>query len=316
MKKNIKRSALFCVSLLLSISFMSCHQINDNPQQMGQETQSKNSESITTVNQESTQEKITEITQELNQFEQTGSLNNDKCSLSIIGIEPENLLGYTIKVNLENKSQDTSYQFTIESAAINGIQCNPGFIQEVSAGQNIDVDISFPTIVLEENGIHDFTDFQMIFRVIDSQNAKEQIIAREMFHVYPKGKNNKTKYIRQPNSQDKVIIDNDMVQLIVLGYRMDDLWGYTVDMFLVNKSGQDATFSIHDAVVNGAVIDPGYAISMPADTCAFTSVSWPEEILLQNNITDVKNIELLFSGYDSNDIKEGNFIDQKITLTP
>lgn len=60
------------------------------------------------------------------------------------------LRGYTLKAQLENKSTEKTYMFSVESASINGVQCDPMFASEVAAGKKANEEINFSTDTLEE----------------------------------------------------------------------------------------------------------------------------------------------------------------------
>lgn len=42
---------------------------------------------------------------------------------------------------------------------------------------------------------------------------------------------------------NNVIIDNDYVTVIVTGYEDDEIWGYTANLFLLNKTDKTVMFS-------------------------------------------------------------------------
>lgn len=106
-------------------------------------------------NEESTENDNTE-----NQivFEEVVAIDNAECAVKITEIDPDNMWGYTLKAQLENKSTEKTYMFSVESASINGVQCDPMFASEVAAGKKANEEINFSTDTLEENGIVEYTD--------------------------------------------------------------------------------------------------------------------------------------------------------------
>ena len=104
-------------------------------------------------NEESTENDNTE-----NQivFEEVVAIDNAECAVKITEIDPDNMWGYTLKAQLENKSTEKTYMFSVESASINGVQCDPMFASEVAAGKKANEEINFSTDTLEENGIVEF----------------------------------------------------------------------------------------------------------------------------------------------------------------
>lgn len=112
-------------------------------------------------NEESTENDNTE-----NQivFEEVVAIDNAECAVKITEIDPDNMWGYTLKAQLENKSTEKTYMFSVESASINGVQCDPMFASEVAAGKKANEEINFSTDTLEENGIVEYTDIGVATR--------------------------------------------------------------------------------------------------------------------------------------------------------
>lgn len=249
-------------------------------------------------------------------FTEIVAVDNDECTIKITDIDPDNLWGYTLKVQLENKSVEKTYMYSVESASINGVQCDPFFATEVAAGKKSNNEISFTDSDLEDNGIGDYTDIELTFRVYDSDDWMADEIARETVHVYPYGEDKATIFVRETQANDNVIIDNDYVTVIATGYEDDAIWGYTVNLFLLNKTDKDIMFSVDEASVNGYMADPFYATEVAAGKCAFSSMSWSDTTLEDNNITTVEEIEFKFRAYDSDNWFGDDFANETITLKP
>lgn len=100
------------------------------------------------------------------------------------------------------------------------------------------------------------------------------------------------------------------------GYEDDEIWGYTANLFLLNKTDKTVMFSVDDASVNGFMADPFYATSVSAGKCAFSSMAWSDTTLEENGITEVEEIEVLFRAYDADDFMGEDFANEVITLNP
>lgn len=249
-------------------------------------------------------------------FEEITVADNEECSIKITGIDADDVFGYSLKLNLENKSADKTYMFSVTEAAINGVKSDPFFAQEVTAGKKSNSDINFSDSALSENGITDFTDIELSFRVYDNDDWTADAVAEETVHVYPYGEDKATVFKRQPQSTDNIILDNEYVTVTVTGYENDSIWGYTLNLFLENKSDKNIMFSVNDASVNGYMLDPFYAESVVAGKCAFSSMSWPNTTLEENGITDVNNIEFTLRVYDNDDFSANDLANEVITLNP
>lgn len=71
-------------------------------------------------NEESTENDNTE-----NQivFEEVVAIDNAECAVKITEIDPDNMWGYTLKAQLENKSTEKTYMFSVESACFLYADC-------------------------------------------------------------------------------------------------------------------------------------------------------------------------------------------------
>ena len=274
-----------------------------------------NSSDQTTPEQEET-EKVEESNKDEITFTEMVAVDNEECSIKITGIEPDNMWGYTVKALLENKSADKTYMFSVKSATINGVHCDPFFASEVAAGKKANEEINFPDSELKEHGITEYTDIELTFRVYDSNDWMADAVAEETIHVYPYGEEKAEKYVREAQPSDNVILDNDYVTVIVTGYEEDEIWGYTVNLFLLNKTDKNIMFSVDEASVNGFMADPFYAESVSAGKCAFSSMSWSDTTFEENGITEVETIEFILRAYDNDDWSADDFTNETITLNP
>lgn len=276
---------------------------------------SSGSESTTPSESEATTPSESEPTEGPATFEEITVVDNDECAIRITEVDPDNRRGCTLKVNLENKSTDKTYMFSVIGASVNGVQADPFFASEVAPGKKSVDSISFSNADLKENSI-DFTDIELIFRVYDSNDWSADEVARETVHVYPYGESKAELFERVPQSTDNVIVDNEYVTATVIGYEKDDIWGYEVLLFLQNKTDTEVMFSVDEASVNGFMVDPFWATSVLPGKCAFSSISWSNNSLEESGITKVEEIEFVFEADDNNDWMADDFANETITLHP
>ena len=249
-------------------------------------------------------------------FEEMTVVDNEYCTIKITEIIPDDMWGYTLKLFLENKSSDVTYMFAGESAAINGIEIEPFFASEIAPGKKANEEIILLDTELTENGVIEYTDIELSFRVYDTNDWMADAVAEESVHIYPYGEANATAYGRQPQPDDHVIIDNENVTVIVTGYDQDGLWGYTVNLFLVNKTDTTVMFSAEEVSVNGFMLDPFYASSVSAGKSEFSSMSWFDTDFEDNGIENVENIELTFRAYNEDDWSADDYANEMISLVP
>ena len=234
-------------------------------------------------------------------FEEVTVVENEHCVIKVKGIS-DTILGLSLKIELENKSQDKTFMFSISELSINGIECSSLYAEEVAATKKA---ISNATILvdsLEEAGVTEYTDIKIQFRVYDTNDWFSDDIALESVHIYPLGEEKAVKYTREDKAADIVIIDNEYVKAVITGYHNDIIWGYSAKLYVENKTDSTAMFSVDEASVNGFMADPFFAHTLAADTCAFTDISWSSSTLEDLGITkpneEITNIEFVFKAQD------------------
>ncbi len=249
-------------------------------------------------------------------FEPFTAVDNDECSIRITSLENDSFFGYCVNVQLENKSESKTYMFSLSNASIDGVDCTATLAEEVTPGKQANDKIYFLDSDLTENGLADYTDLELTFRVYDTDDWLAEDVAKETVHVYPYGEANASRFVREARETDYVILDNEYVTAIVTGYEEDALFGYTVKLFLVNKTDTVVMFSVEDASVNGLMLDPFYAKSVSAGKCAFSEMDWYDSAFEENGIETVENIEFTFRAYNYEDWLADDYANESITLTP
>ena len=249
-------------------------------------------------------------------FEEIIVVDNAECTIKVTGIDKDNMWGYTLKVFLENKSADKTFMYSIISAAVNGVDSDPMFATEVAAGKKSNEEITFMSDDLDIAGIDDFTDIELNFRVYDTNDWATEDVAQASIHVYPYGEENAVRFTRTGQAEDIVLVDNEYATVIVTGCEWDDIWGYSVCLFIDNKSNSSIMVTADEVSVNGYMVDPFYADSISAGNCGFSSISWFEDDLAENGITDIENIEFILRGYDENNWMADDLFNTNIILTP
>ena len=117
-------------------------------------------------------------------------------------------------------------------------------------------------------------------------------------------------------TNDNLINDNEYVTVTVIGYEKDDIFGYTAELYLVNKSDKNVMFSADEVSVNGYMIDPLFATSVLAGKCAFASMTWFESALEENEISNVEEIEFKLRAYNNDNWFGDDFANVPVVLNP
>ena len=256
-----------------------------------------------------------EVTQPAIVFEETVLVDNEHCTFKITAIEENNLLGYTLKAFLENKTEK-ELMFSLSNVSVNGFMCDPLWASTVSAGMKANENIRFSESDFLSNHISQVTEIQFALDVYDSNDWNAAHLVSETFTLYPMGEEAVQSYARQPLDTDILLFDDSNCSMIVTGFEPDSTWGYTVNVYLENKTDKTLMFTVGDAAVNGFMCDPIWAKTVAPGKRSNTAINWFQSALEENGITQVESISLPISVYDANDWMAEHLIDETFTLNP
>ena len=113
-----------------------------------------------------------------------------------------------------------------------------------------------------------------------------------------------------------VLVDNEQFTVKITGIDPKGFWGYTLKVFIDNKTDKELMFSTDDVSVNGFMCDPFWAVSVAAGKKANEEISFSEGDFEKNGIKTVEEIVFTLSVYDSNDILADNLLEQTFTVKP
>ena len=234
--------------------------------------------------------------------------------IAVTGSDPEGMWGYKLDVFLENKT-DRELCFMINDACINGLMMDPLYQTILSPGQSSDEEVEWFQSSLDEAGITDVTDIELEWVVYDSQDWSADFLLEEKFHYYPLGEDAVQPFVREAKDTDQVLVDNDVCTIIAVKSEMDELWGYQIHLYIINKSDHGLTVGIDEAAINGEPCDPYWATMIYQDRAAFDAVTWGTTFLEAAGIDKVESAELPFIIMNSDDYSQDE-IRETVTYTP
>lgn len=291
--------AAFC------LSFAAC-----SPDSSGETAATDPSQTVTTTPGSSAAKPQEQI-----KFQETVLVDNEDMLVKINDVKNDTVWGYTLKVQIENRT-DQDLMFTLNDVSVNGYMCDPFFATTVTAGMKANKDISFSTDSFQEIGIENVTDIAFELRVYDSKNIADDELVEEDFVIYPMGKDAAKDYPRESQEGDIVLFDNEQCTMIVTGFDPDSIWGYSANVYLVNKTDDTLMFSVGDAAVNGFMCDPYFAVSVAPGKKSITAISWSKDALRDNGITNVEELTLPIRVYETDNWLGDDLINETFTVKP
>ncbi|MBR3397152.1 MAG: hypothetical protein IKG70_04795 [Lachnospiraceae bacterium] len=242
-------------------------------------------------------------------------IDNDECAVTVTDLDPEGDWGYTVSVELENKSKDMKYEYSIDRIFVNGLEASGYLYEDVAAGKKAMAEIELDSDQLSEYGIDEFTDIEIKLRVQDADDWSADPAAEETFHIYPFGEEKAEKYVREAQASDIVLADENGITAIITDQWMDDIWGFTLEIYIVNNTDKVVRLSTDDSSINGYMSEPSFYVIVYPGKSAFKTMSWSTSELEKNKITDIEEVEFVLSAEDYDDYSADPLITKTITLS-
>ncbi|MBO5375592.1 MAG: hypothetical protein J6A52_01935 [Bacilli bacterium] len=209
-------------------------------------------------------------------------------------ISYDNWSGPEIKVLIENNSSEN---VTIQARkfSINGIMMDPTFSAEVNAGKKANDTISIFSSDLEAAQITTIKDIEFGLDVFNSDSWND-IFKQEGIKLETNAKD----YVQKYNTDGKLVVDQNNIKIYVLKKDdKDSFWGADIYVYIENNSSQDITVQARDVSIDGFMIDPTFSSDVSAGKKAYDTITFHESDLKDNDITDIKEIELKFDVFNA-----------------
>lgn len=301
----LQKTISILLALILTLSLAACGSQSAAPTEPGPT--------------DSVQDQLTETTQATQPpaitFRETVLVDNETCLFKITAIEDDSIWGYTLKAYLENRSQQ-NLMFSLNGTSVNGFMCDPFWAAEVTPGMKANEEISFSDTALSECGITSITDITSTLVIYDADNYSGEYLVSETFTLYPMGQEAVQPYVRTAVEGELVLFDNDSAAMIVTGTKNDSIWGYSLTVYLENRTDKALMFSASDVSVNGFMCDPYWATEVTPGKRAITTISWLPGTLEDNGITDVESIVMPITVYDPANWMADPILEETFTIQP
>lgn len=133
----------------------------------------------------------------------------------------------------------------------------------------------------------------------DSQTGKSEPVKQEQTASTAKEDNAK-----ESQSIDKVIYDKDGIKITAKGIEKTVL-GTKLKLAVENNTDKACTIQARDVSLNGIMVDGIFSADIAAGKKANDGIEFLGSTLKENDITDIKDVELKFHIFDSADLLSG-----------
>ena len=244
-------------------------------------------------------------------------LDNELFSITAKSIDEDSEYGYAVHLLIENKSPDKTYTFGIQKGQVNGVEVDPYTIIFINPGKKANITVFIEN--LKEYGIEEYTDIELIVNVTEGKYTyDEPYTMSESIHIYPYGKENAGKFVYEAKAGDQVLVDNEYVTVIYTGDNKENELGYSINLYIVNKTDKDITVSGDDMSINGYMVGADFFKDVSAGKVSLSNIQWYEETFKENDIDESKinDIEFSLDIYPPENIEAEHFFNGMLKITP
>ncbi len=245
--------------------------------------------------------------------------DTDECAMYVTGFEGDGETGFTMTVRFENKTDDLTLMFSTDNESLNGWMISSLCAESVTPKSTAIEMLSWRASKLEGYGFTDITEVGFLARVYDYNDWSADDLVKDYFEIYPLGEAAAEETASEPiayESDAEPLIDTDDIAVGLLGYEGDATEGFTVDLFLENKTDVTMMVATQDESINGWMADPLCAKQIAPVKKMMAEVSWSKSTLADFDFDGITDIEFTLRAYDYNDWFADDFVQEKLDFYP
>jgi hypothetical protein len=231
-------------------------------------------------------------------------VNNDELAIIILDTYVDRIWGYTMLTYIENKTLDKELMFSLQDVVVNGYNIHSFWASSLLPKTKTVTTINLSESDMELSGITTVDKIELYMRVYDNNDWFADDLIDTKYTIYPTGlSESEIESPDRPRSDGEyIVIDNEYVTFIIVDTYIDSIWGYTLVVFIENKTDDlELMFNWEDVFVNGIEIDPYWATSIVPDSKAIVTINFDESDFEDHQIVTVQTISFLLEVYDDND---------------
>ncbi|MGM9942315.1 MAG: hypothetical protein ACI32N_10075 [Bulleidia sp.] len=285
MKKNCKALAMILCLTLSGTMTLGCGS-SDSGKDISGVTNS-DSETDTTGNHQETGSAVT--------IEEQVLYEGNDIRITATGIE-DGLFGTDLKLLIENNS-DQSITVQARNSNVNGFMVDTLMSADVAADKKANDSLTFETSGLKDCGIDSVATMEFTFHIMNA-DTWEDIADTDTIVV---NTSIASTYVQNVDDSGEVLVDSNGIKIVGKGLSADDsIWGPGVILYIENNTDRNLTIQSRDVSVNGFMVETIMSEEVVAGKKAMSAVQFLSSDLESNSITDITDVELYFTIFDSN----------------
>ncbi|NLL91734.1 MAG: hypothetical protein GX222_04860 [Ruminococcaceae bacterium] len=234
--------------------------------------------------------------------------DDDDLTITVTEVGESDYGDVLVKLLVENKSDDNMILYS-EETIYNGYMIKSYWYAEVAAGKKSNTEMTFYEDDLLMAGVGSAD--EIVFKLVGYSDDYEEDYLDDYFVIYPTGLDAGSVIYpeRAPVKGETVLVDNDALTVIIESADPDGLWGYTLQIYVENKTGVDMYISTDDESVNGFMTDIYWGETVLSGAKSVSKMTIYDDDLEANGIDKIEEIELYLEAYNLDDWNDVIFED-------
>lgn len=235
--------------------------------------------------------------------------DKDGIRITVKGMFNDDFWGPGINVLVENES---TRNITVQTrnCSVNGLMMEPMFSCDVAAGKKANDTIQFMNAQLETAQISVIANVEFYLHIFDSDTWGE-ITNSGVISLNTSAAD----HVQTYNDSGFLTYDDGGIRVVIQKLNSEDsFWGSDVYVYVENNTDSNITIQARDVSIDGFMVNPIFSCDIAAGKKSYDTITFMESDLEDNGITDITELELKFTIFNSD--TWGNIADtDTITVT-
>lgn len=276
---NLKKLLALLLALLLVSSLVGCGSSEETTEPVSTEPSSEEEEYLQTVFRSDSDQTL---------------YSDRSCSFRLVKTGRDAEGNYCWTVELKNLTT-AELLMSLDEVYVNDYAADPCWAVTLAAGETRVAEIGWFARDFAACGISTVGKVDAHFRAYP-KGKPQSLLADTDLTVYPSGIEAYTAQWRSWLSSDTVLLESELCALAVTEVIADsvhgDVEGYTLRLYLENRSETDAVFSLENVTLNGQSSDPDWIRPLGAEKKFFVDLYWSDGEMAALEIAQVLSVQM------------------------
>lgn len=231
--------------------------------------------------------------------------SDQSCSFRLVKTGKDAEGNYCWTVELKNLTRG-ELLMSLDDVYVNDYAADPCWAVTLAAGETRVAEVSWFAADFAACGITTVGRVNVHLRAYAKTNPNALLVDTDLT-VYPAGIEAYTAQWRNWLSSDRVLLENEICALAVTEIIADsvhgEVEGYTLRLYLENRSDTDAVFSLENVTLNGQSSDLTWLRPLGAEKKFFAELYWSDSEMAELEIAQVLSVKFDLVMVDSNGVE-------------